>query len=400
MAYPGAGRQHGGKHTVGGFPQAQPGYGQNYGGGYGGPPPQQMPQQMGYGGPPPQYGGGYSNPPPPQQGYDSGYVPQNYNQQMPHPQPNHQSYQAPPQFGGNGHYPQQQQQNQYSSPSMPVPTHYGNNTQYHSNAPSQYQNFQMHARPEGNMAGMYSNMSGKRKALCIGINYTGTSNALAGCHNDARNMSKWLCERQNYKQEDIVMLLDSRESNSMSTPTRANILRAMQWLVKDARPNDALFFHYSGHGGTTKDLDGDEDDGNDETIYPVDFKQAGMIVDDEMNAIMVQSLPQGCRLTAIMDCCHSGSALDLPYIYSTQGVLKEPSMLKDAGSGALGALTSYARGDLGGVFKSITSVGSRIMNGDKATQKAKATRSSNADVISWSGCKDVQSMSRRYLDLP
>jgi len=76
----------------------------------------------------------------------------------------------------------------------------------------------------------------------------------------------------------------------------------MQWLVKDARPNDALFFHYSGHGGTTKDLDGDEDDGNDETIYPVDFKQAGMIVDDEMNAIMVQSLPQGCRLTAIMDC--------------------------------------------------------------------------------------------------
>jgi len=65
-------------------------------------------------------------------------------------------------------------------------------------------------------------------------------------------------------------------------------------------------------------------------------------------------------------------------------------MLKDAGSGALGALTSYARGDLGGVFKSITSVGSRIMNGDKATQKAKATRSSNADVISWSGCKDEQ----------
>lgn len=63
----------------------------SYGGGYGGPPLQQMPQQMGYGGPPPQYGGGYSNPPPPQQGYDSGYVPQNYNQQMPHPQPNHQS---------------------------------------------------------------------------------------------------------------------------------------------------------------------------------------------------------------------------------------------------------------------------------------------------------------------
>ncbi|GAA6008044.1 hypothetical protein JCM11491_006589 [Sporobolomyces phaffii] len=374
--YPGAGYKHG-KHTVG-YP-AQPGYGQNYNAGYGGPPPGGP-----YGAPP--------GPPPQQSGYNPGYggppPPQNYNQQMPHPHPNQQQYQAPPQYGGNGGYPQQQ----YPAPSMPVPMHYGNNNQYQSNAPSQYQGqgFQMHAAPTGNAAGMYSNMSGKRKALCIGINYTGTSNALAGCHNDARNMSKWLCERQNYKQEDIVMLLDTNDASGMSVPTKANIIRAMQWLVRDARPNDALFFHYSGHGGKTKDLDGDEDDGYDETIYPVDFKQAGEIVDDDMNAIMVQPLPQGCRLTAIFDCCHSGSALDLPYTYSTQGKLKEPSMLKDAGSGALGAFTSYARGDLGGVFKSVTSLGSRIMNGDKATQMTKATRSSNADVISFSGCRDDQ----------
>lgn len=38
----------------------------------------------------------------------------------------------------------------------------------------------------------------------------------------------------------------------------------MRWLVKDAQPNDSLFFHYSGHGGQTKDLDGDEADGYDE----------------------------------------------------------------------------------------------------------------------------------------
>lgn len=41
----------------------------------------------------------------------------------------------------------------------------------------------------------------------------------------------------------------------------------------------------SGHGGQTKDLDGDEDDGNDEVIYPLDFKQAGHIVDDECESI-------------------------------------------------------------------------------------------------------------------
>lgn len=64
-------------------------------------------------------------------------------------------------------------------------------------------------------------------------------------------------------------------------------------------------------------------------------------------------------------------------------------MLMDAGSGALGAATSYMRGDLGGVFKSVMGVGKRIMNGDKATEYMKQTRSSNADVISWSGCKDT-----------
>ncbi len=40
----------------------------------------------------------------------------------------------------------------------------------------------------------------------------------------------------------------------------------------------------SGHGGQTPDLDGDEDDGFDEVIYPVDFKNAGHVVDDESDS--------------------------------------------------------------------------------------------------------------------
>lgn len=60
-------------------------------------------------------------------------------------------------------------------------------------------------------------------------------------------------------------------------------------------------------------------------------------------------------------------------------------MLADAGSGALSALTSYARGDLGGVFKSITGVGKRLTTGNSAQQKTKAEKTSYADVIMWSG---------------
>jgi len=49
-----------------------------------------------------------------------------------------------------------------------------------------------------------------------------------------------------------------------------------------------------------QDLDGDESDGMDEVIYPMDHEAAGHIVDDEMWEIMVRPLPIGCRLTVCL----------------------------------------------------------------------------------------------------
>jgi hypothetical protein len=51
----------------------------------------------------------------------------------------------------------------------------------------------------------------------------------------------------------------------------------------------------------------------DETICPTDFKEAGEIVDDELNDMLVKPLLPGVTLHALMDCCHSGTVLDLPY---------------------------------------------------------------------------------------
>lgn len=151
----------------------------------------------------------------------------------------------------------------------------------------------------------------------------------------------------------------------------------------------------SGHGGQVRDTSGDEDDGNDECIYPVDFKQAGHLLDDDLHAIMVKPLPAGCRLTAIFDSCHSATCLDLPYIYSTEGKIKEPNLLAEAGSGLLGAGMNYLRGDTVGALKGIFNSGKQLMGGNTAAvQKTRETRTSPADVVMFSGCKDSQTVSQ------
>jgi hypothetical protein len=68
----------------------------------------------------------------------------------------------------------------------------------------------------------------------------------------------------------------------MLEPTRDNILRWMKWLIADCRAGDSLFISFSGHGSQVKDERGQERDGMNETLCPVDFTVAGMIVDDEV----------------------------------------------------------------------------------------------------------------------
>ena len=116
----------------------------------------------------------------------------------------------------------------------------------------------------------------------------------------------------------------------------------------------------------------------------------GHIVDDEIHMRLVKPLRLCVRLTAIFDSCHSATAMDLPYVYSTKGVLKEPNLAKEAGQGLLSALGSYARGDMGGVASSILGFAKSAYKGDDAYNKTKDTRTSPADVVMWSGSKDSQ----------
>lgn len=154
-------------------------------------------------------------------------------------------------------------------------------------------------------------------ALLIGINYVGQEGELRGCVNDALAMREFLTTKCGYKPENIDTLIDDKSQMAFSAmPTYRNIMRYLFRLIKRAHRGKAkeVFIHYSGHGTYEKDTDGDEDDGKDEALVPLDYDKYGMIVDDDLRAFL-GAIPEGCRVMGIMDCCHSGTILDLPFRY-------------------------------------------------------------------------------------
>lgn len=56
------------------------------------------------------------------------------------------------------------------------------------------------------------------------------------------HLTRSFAEHGGYRSRDIYLLTDDATDPQLK-PTRSNMLRAMRWLVKDARQNDALFFH-------------------------------------------------------------------------------------------------------------------------------------------------------------
>lgn len=160
---------------------------------------------------------------------------------------------------------------------------------------------------------------GTKRALLVGINYYGQQGALTGCHNDVYSVQHYLKTVQGYKDQHIVLLADAPHAKHLS-PTKHEIIRALQLLVQDSMPGDAVYFHYSGHGGLlfpeANDFKAKSYKGyNDETIYPVDHAYAGQITDFSLFRHFVQPMRAGVRVTVVMDCCHCGTVLELPYSF-------------------------------------------------------------------------------------
>jgi hypothetical protein len=161
----------------------------------------------------------------------------------------------------------------------------------------------------------------RKKALLIGINYRGQAAELAGCVNDIADV-RAVCATLKY--DEVCVLYDgiwpgafNMADNRLADirPTRANITAAFRWLVAGAGRGDKLYLHYSGHGGQMPArVAGGESDGCDETLVPIDYETAGMMRDDEIRALLVEPLRgTGASLRGALDCCHSGTGMDLKY---------------------------------------------------------------------------------------
>ncbi|KAN0138944.1 Caspase domain containing protein [Lactarius tabidus] len=171
----------------------------------------------------------------------------------------------------------------------------------------------------------------RQKALVVGIDYSRHRDRdlrLKYGVYDANQMARFLQEHLHFHPDNIRILTDDRRDQRRNLPTAANILAGMRWLVEGAQPGDSLFFYFSGHATQIEDNDEDELDGFDECMCAMDYDDrrnppTGVIVDDTMHDIMVKPLPRGCRLTAVFDCCTSGTLLDLPYIYGSNDVFEQ-----------------------------------------------------------------------------
>eukprot|EP00755_Sulcionema_specki_P017812 Sspe_Gene.65305::Locus_38666_Transcript_2_2_Confidence_0.667_Length_1604::g.65305::m.65305 len=118
--------------------------------------------------------------------------------------------------------------------------------------------------------------------------------------------------------------------------SRVGILKAVRWLTHDIMAGDSIFFHFVGVGGQGGGC------------LPADHLTSAPISEDELYFHLVQALPQGARLTALLDVAPCGVGVDLPYQYyisSTGFSTRSPQKIREP-SKALVTVIGTAEGAL------------------------------------------------------
>ena len=126
------------------------------------------------------------------------------------------------------------------------------------------------------------------RALMVGINDY-AERPLKGCVNDTILLRDFLKTQRGVPDDQLRMYANAES-------TRAAIIDGLAWLAQpDAdETSDApslRIFHYAGHGIQQADQNGDEPDGSDECLMPIDYATAGVITDDVLSELYSQFAP-------------------------------------------------------------------------------------------------------------
>ena len=159
----------------------------------------------------------------------------------------------------------------------------------------------------------WAQVSTKRALIIAAGHYSpGTGWGDTGAANDVVLMRASLLQ-QGFANAQIRVIADTQA-------TKAGIVAGLRTLTAQARTNDIVVFHFSGHGQQIADDNGDEADGFDEAIVPTDahktyvagrYEGQRHLRDDELGSLLrelCQKLgPQG-QVLVLLDACYSGTA--------------------------------------------------------------------------------------------
>lgn len=102
--------------------------------------------------------------------------------------------------------------------------------------------------------------------------------------------------------------------------TAKNIRLDLNKFAESCKLGDTVYLHFSCHGQPVEDLNGDEEDGWDEAIVPIDAKKVyskdqyvgdNHIIDDELNLVFEKirkKIGKDGYLIVAIDACHSGTS--------------------------------------------------------------------------------------------
>ena len=150
----------------------------------------------------------------------------------------------------------------------------------------------------------------ERRALAIGIGqYKDSSWGRINADGDLRYVSEVLEE---FRFTDVTVLKNEEA-------TKSAIVSEISDLAARSGKGDIIYVHFSGHGQQVKDLDGDEEDGYDESWIPYDAYRKCCAEDDGSMHLMdaeINVLLDGLRgkvgsegqILVVVDACHSGGS--------------------------------------------------------------------------------------------